>query len=173
MIGISGSLIWSKTQIELIFNPCGEFRWSPEAQLAKSTSWTLEFFQIFKVNSDAKERERERERESWVRKAMVSYRTYSSLVKLQPWFLSLQWKTCHWAEHSGDDISIIAITSWLLEYSVLYFLHAFSFQLTTRWNRYRSSYSVPAGFSGIFPHFCELFKWTLEFFFFFHLKSCV
>ena len=26
MIGISGSLIWSKTLMELIFNPCGEFR---------------------------------------------------------------------------------------------------------------------------------------------------
>ena len=29
MIGISGSLIWSKTLMELIFNPCGEFRGSP------------------------------------------------------------------------------------------------------------------------------------------------
>ena len=26
VIGISGSLIWSKTLMELIFNPCGEFR---------------------------------------------------------------------------------------------------------------------------------------------------
>ena len=26
MIGISGSLIWSKTLMELIFNPRGEFR---------------------------------------------------------------------------------------------------------------------------------------------------
>ena len=26
VIGISGSLIWSKTLIQLIFNPCGEFR---------------------------------------------------------------------------------------------------------------------------------------------------
>ena len=28
-----------------------------------------------------------------MRKATGSYRTYSSLVKLQPWFLSLRWKT--------------------------------------------------------------------------------
>ena len=28
--GIFGSLIWSKTLMELIFNPYGEFRWSPE-----------------------------------------------------------------------------------------------------------------------------------------------
>ena len=26
VIGISGSLVWSKTLMELIFNPCGEFR---------------------------------------------------------------------------------------------------------------------------------------------------
>ena len=26
VIGISGYLIWSKTLMELIFNPCGEFR---------------------------------------------------------------------------------------------------------------------------------------------------
>ena len=30
MIRISGYLNWSKTLTELIFNPCGEFWWSPE-----------------------------------------------------------------------------------------------------------------------------------------------
>ena len=39
-----------------------------------------------------------RERESGVRKAKASYCTYSSLVKLQPWCLSLLWKTCLRAE---------------------------------------------------------------------------
>ena len=38
-----------------------------------------------------------------LRKAMGSYRTYLSLVKLLPWFLRLQWKTCPWGEHSDDD----------------------------------------------------------------------
>ena len=38
-----------------------------------------------------------------MRKATGSYRTYLSLVKLQPWFLRLQLKTCPWAEHSDDD----------------------------------------------------------------------
>ena len=33
-----------------------------------------------------------------MRKATGSYGTYSSLVKLQPWFLSFRWKTCLWAE---------------------------------------------------------------------------
>ena len=57
MIRIFGSLIWSKSVKELIFNPCGEVR---GAQLAKSTSppprcpWDL--FRSFKVCSVAKER---------------------------------------------------------------------------------------------------------------------
>ena len=33
-----------------------------------------------------------------MRKARESYHTYLALVKLQPWFLSLQWKTCLWTE---------------------------------------------------------------------------
>ena len=35
VIGISGSLIWSKTLMELIFNPCGEFRSSPEGPVSQ------------------------------------------------------------------------------------------------------------------------------------------
>ena len=35
VIGISGSLIWSKTLMELIFNPCGELRWSPEGPVSQ------------------------------------------------------------------------------------------------------------------------------------------
>ena len=52
VIGISGSLIWSETLMELIFNPCGEFREVRRIQLAKSTPLTytlvlLGSFQIF------------------------------------------------------------------------------------------------------------------------------
>ena len=36
-----------------------------------------------------------------MRKATGSYPTYPSLVKLQPKFLSLQWKTCLWAEFAA------------------------------------------------------------------------
>ena len=73
------------------------------AQLCKFTllTSTLGSFRSFRVCLGA--RERERERESGVRKATGSYRTYTSLVKLQSWFLSLWWKTCPWAEHSGGD----------------------------------------------------------------------
>ena len=31
VIGISGCLIWSKILMKLIFNSCGEFRWSPDS----------------------------------------------------------------------------------------------------------------------------------------------
>ena len=34
-IGISGCLIWSKILMQLIFNPCGEFRWSPECPVSQ------------------------------------------------------------------------------------------------------------------------------------------
>ena len=35
MTGISGSLIWSKTLMKLIINPCGEFRRSPEGPVGQ------------------------------------------------------------------------------------------------------------------------------------------
>ena len=38
MTGISESLIWSKTLMELIFNPCGEFRRSPESPVSQIQS---------------------------------------------------------------------------------------------------------------------------------------
>ena len=61
----------------------------------------LRFVQMLK-----RERERERERGMW--KETGSYRTYSSLVKLHPGFLSLQWKTCLCAE----------LQTWCLSFTV-------------------------------------------------------
>ena len=40
VIGISGSLIWSKTLMELIFNPWGKFQWSPEGPVSRFTLLT-------------------------------------------------------------------------------------------------------------------------------------
>ena len=99
VIGISGSLIWSKTMMELIFNPCGEFRCSSEGLVSQIHSPYLLvgapgiFSDLLRSVQMLK-----RERESGARKATGSYRTCSSLVKLHPWFLSLQWKTWLLAE---------------------------------------------------------------------------
>ena len=87
----SGQNPWWNWYLTPVVN-FGEVR---RAQLAKSTLLTstlvtLGSFQIFKASSDAKE--------SGLQNATGSYRTYSSLVKMQPRFLSLQWKTCLWAE---------------------------------------------------------------------------
>ena len=82
-----------KTPMELIFNPCGKFRWSPEGPVSQihfpqSTLVPLGFFfRSFKVCSDAKER-------VGCRKQREAIAPIQSLVKLQPWFLSLRWKTC-------------------------------------------------------------------------------
>ena len=51
----------------------------------------LGFFRSFKVCSYAKER-------VWCGKQRETTAHIQSLVNLQPWFLSLQWKTCIWAE---------------------------------------------------------------------------
>ena len=60
MIGISGSLIWSKTLMELILTPLVNFGEVRKAQLAKSTLLTSAFvpnlFRSFKVFSDANQR---------------------------------------------------------------------------------------------------------------------
>ena len=92
VIGISGSLIWSETLMKLIFNPFGEFRWSLEGPVSQIHSTHLlvgapGIFQIFKVCSDAKER-------VGCGKQREATAPIKSLVKLQPWFLSLRWKTC-------------------------------------------------------------------------------
>ena len=93
VIGISGSLIWSKTLMQLIFNPCGEFWWSPEGPVSQIHSPHL-LVGAPRIFSDLLRFVQMLKRE-W---GAGSYRTYSSLVKLQPRFLSLQWKTSLWAE---------------------------------------------------------------------------
>ena len=68
-----------KTLLELIFKPCGEFRWSAEGPVSQIHSLHLLvgapgiFSDLLRVVQMLK-------RESRVRKATGSYRTYSSLV---------------------------------------------------------------------------------------------
>ena len=96
VIGISGSLIWSKTLMELIFNSCGEFLWSPEGPLSQIHSPHLHVAApgIFsRLLRSAQMLKRE-----WGAESNGNLLHYSSLVKLQTLFLSLRWKTCLWAE---------------------------------------------------------------------------
>ena len=108
-----------------IFNPCGEFRWSREVPVSQIHAPHLHagapgiFSDLFKFVQMLKR--------EWIAE---SYRTYSSLVKLQPWFLSLRWKTCLcaecflslpwktclWAEHTHTHTHI---------YIYIYKLHLF------------------------------------------------
>ena len=92
MIGICWSLICLKTLMQ-IFNPCGEFRWSPEGPVSQIHSPPLHAV-IPGIFSDLLRSVQMLKRE-W---GAESNRTYPSLVKLQPGFLSLRWKTCLWAE---------------------------------------------------------------------------
>ena len=118
VIVISESLIWSKTLMELIFNPCCDFRWSPEGPVSQIHPPHLHvavpgiFWNISRSVQMLKT--------EWMQKATGSYCTYSIPIKsavlvpefavedlppaeLQPRFLRLQWMTCPWAEHDDDD----------------------------------------------------------------------
>ena len=79
--------------MELIFNPCGEFPWSPGGPVSQIHSPHLcvgapgIFSELLRSGSDAKERvECGKQREGTA--------PIQSLVKLLPWFLSFWWKTC-------------------------------------------------------------------------------
>ena len=144
MIGISGSLIWSKTLRELIFNPYGEFHLSPEGPVSQIHSPHLHdgtpgiFSDLLRSVQMLKR--------SGVQKATGSYCIYSSLIKLQPWFLSsrlktclraelqplclsFQWRTCLWAELQPWCLSIQWKTCpwaehwwWLWWYYILFII---------------------------------------------------
>ena len=117
MSGISRFLIWSKILMELIFNPCGEFRLSPEDPVSQIHCPHLHvgapgIFSGLLRSVQKLKRERERVGCGKQREATAPIQ---SLVKLQSWFLSLRWKTClrqncPCAEHSddGDDYTILA-----------------------------------------------------------------
>ena len=119
VIGISGSLIWWKTLMELIFNPCGEFQWSPEGPVSQIHSPHL--VGAPGIFSDLSRFVLMLKRERVVLKATGSYSTYSSLVKLQPRFLNLQWKTWIWAELQPWCLSLQCRTFPWAEHWLWYF----------------------------------------------------
>ena len=59
----------------------------PTSTLLASTLCLWDLFRTFKVCSDEKER-------VWCGKQREATATIQSLLKLQPWFLSLRWKAC-------------------------------------------------------------------------------
>ena len=96
VIGISGSLIWSKTLMKLIFNPYGEFRWSPEGPVSQMHSPHL-LVGAPGIFSDLL-RFVEMIKREWGAESNEKLPHLFNLVKLQPRFLSLQWKSWIWAE---------------------------------------------------------------------------
>ena len=92
MIGISGSLIWSKTLMELIFNPCADFRGStegPDSQIHSShlhigapgiVSDLLKYVKMLKIE--------------WCRPTECNGKPLHLFIpsKTATWFLSLRWK---------------------------------------------------------------------------------
>ena len=119
LIGISGSLIWSKTLMEQIFNPYCEFRWSLEGPVSQIHSPHLHVGAPG-ILSDLLRSIQMIKRE-WGAESNGNYRTYPSLVELQPEFLSLRWKTCLWAELQPWFMSLQWMTCPWAEYSWWWF----------------------------------------------------
>ena len=116
VIGIPRSLIWSKTLTELIFNPpLVNFGEVMRAQFAKFTLCTStwcpwDLFRSFNVWSDG------------VQKVTGSNRTYSSVVKLQPWFLSLQWRSafgqnCNVGSYFSSERAVLEQNTMMIMYT--------------------------------------------------------
>ena len=111
--GISGSRIWSKTLMEQIFNPCGQYQWCPDGPVSHSPHLLAKVPGIY---SDLLRSVQMLKRE-WVAESnwklphlFISNKTATLVpefavedllwAELQPWCLSLQWKTCP----CNDDI---------------------------------------------------------------------
>ena len=118
MIGIFGSLIWSKILMQVIYNTCGEFWWSPEGPVSQIHSPHLHVdapgifsdllrsVQMLKESGWGKQREATAPIQSPVKLQpwLLPLRWKTFLwAELQPWRLDLQWRTSPWAEHSDDD----------------------------------------------------------------------
>ena len=101
-----------------LFNPCGEFRWSPEGpvSLIHSPHFHVGSPGIFSdlVRSvQMLKREWGAESNGWVSHLFIPGKTAALVpefagedlysAELQSWFLRLQWKTCPWTKHSDDD----------------------------------------------------------------------
>ena len=82
--------------LSTVFIPCGEFRWSPEGPVSQIHSPYLNA-EVPGIFSDLL-RSVQMLKSEWGVESNVLW------AELQPWCLNLQWKNCHWAEHSDDDV---------------------------------------------------------------------
>ena len=103
MIGVSGSLTRSKTLMELIFNLFGGFRLSPEGPVSQIHSPHLHVGAPGIISDLLRSVQLLKRRGVSCGKQREAIAPIQSLVKLQPRFLRLQWRTCPWAEHSADE----------------------------------------------------------------------
>ena len=113
LIGISGSLIWSKTLMERMFTPCDEFRWSPEGPVSQIHSPHLHvcapgIFSDLLNSVQMLKRECSAEINGKLLHLFIPSKTATLVLEfavkdlpwaeLQPRFLRLQWRTCLWAD---------------------------------------------------------------------------
>ena len=126
-IGISGSLIWLKTLMELIFNTCGEFRWSPDGPVNQIHSPHLDdgapgifsdllrFVQLLKrewgAESDGKLPQLfiPRKRPTWVPKFAVG-RTAALTLEFAMKYLPLG--RTHWCWLCHRSLRFVRIKMW-------------------------------------------------------------
>ena len=115
VIGIFGSLIWSKTLVQLTFKPCGEFQWSLEDLCSQIYSPHLHkgapgIFSDLLRSVQMLKREWGTENNGKLPHLFIPSKTATlvlnfaavedlPLAELQYRFLRLQWRTCPWAEH--------------------------------------------------------------------------
>ena len=117
VIWFSRPLIWSKTLMEQIFNPCCEFRWSPEGPVSQIHSPHI-LVSVPGIYSDLLrsvqviKREWGAKRNGKLPHLLIPSKTAAWIpefavedlpsAELQPRFLRLQWRICLWAEHYDE-----------------------------------------------------------------------
>ena len=92
-MGAKGDWDFRISDVVLIFNPCTEFRLRQEVPVSQIHSPHLHVGAP-RIFTDLLRSVQMIKRDNGVQKATGSSTPIQSLVKLQPWFLSLQWKTC-------------------------------------------------------------------------------
>ena len=125
-----------KILMELIFNPCGEFRWSLEGPVSQIHSPHLlvgapVIFSVLLRFVQMLKREWGAESNGKLPHIFIASKTAAlfpefavedlPLAELQPWFLRLQWRTCPCAEHSDNDDSncnplVLSLSVYFKEY---------------------------------------------------------